>query len=159
MNKWPDEINLFLQRPVPIFIHLAAAQKGTTPYISRGYGVQPEPERELLWIYILKTQWLRLKECIENQQHLAVLLTSGVDNESYQFKGQFIGFRSLTKQDNTKLYEQSRKVSQQLPGVASLVQVSPSECLAVGIQIRAVYVQTPGPRAGSIVMETERGKS
>ncbi|WP_317968981.1 hypothetical protein [Paenibacillus sp. CCS19] len=97
---------------------------------------------------------MRLKEYMEHQQQLAALLTSGVDNESYQFKGRINGFRSLTKEDHFMVAEQSRRASRHLPSLAPLLQVSPAECLAVGIQIQAVFVQTPGPDAGSLVMES-----
>lgn len=153
MTKWPEELIRFLQRLVPVFIHLAAVEKGAAPFICRGYGFRLEFESERLWIYILKSQWLRLTEYKEHQGELSALLTSGVDNESYQFKGRYTDIRPLAKEDACLLEEQCKWASMHTPGLLPMIQVTPSECLAVGFRIKAVFLQTPGPGAGSLVME------
>ncbi|WP_274365854.1 hypothetical protein [Paenibacillus thermotolerans] len=149
MSRWPERLTLFFERPVPIFSHLAAAPKGQVPFVCRGYGFHPELESGLLWIYILKSQWLRLKERQGERMELAALLTSGADNESYQFKGPFKEIRLLNKEDAIALEERQKWVKTHTPNLAPLIQTASSECIAVGIEISAVFVQTPGPDAGS----------
>lgn len=153
MSELPDEVTRFLERSVPIFTHLAAVQQGGTPLLCRGYGFRLDFESENLWIYILKNQWLRLKESMGRQKELSALLTSGVDNESYQFKGRFMDFRPLTKEDVLAMEGQRRWISLHTPGLVPLVHVAPSECLAVGFRIRSVFSQTPGTGAGFLVAE------
>ncbi|RAP73369.1 hypothetical protein [Paenibacillus montanisoli] len=153
MSEWPVEIIRFSQRSVPIFIHLAAAGKGMAPFICRGYGYRLDTESDWIWLYILKSQWLRLHDYMKHGREMSALLTSGIDNESYQFKGRFIDSRPLTKKDVFILEEQYSWVTGHIPGLAPVIHVSPSECMAVGLQIRSVFLQTPGPGTGSLVME------
>jgi hypothetical protein len=157
MNVVPLQINEFLQRDVPIFAHLASAQQGEVPLICRGYGFRFVGEDSLMWIYILKSQWVRLSVYMKHPKaeasHLAALLTSGIDNESYQFKGLFMESRRLTIEDIRAVEEQRAKVARHMPGLAPMIQAAPEACMAVGFQVHAVYSQTPGPGAGSVVME------
>ncbi|MBO9596611.1 MAG: hypothetical protein J7559_02140 [Cohnella sp.] len=155
---WPESVKRFLGRQVPIFTHLAAAKPGEFPFTCRGYGYRPSFESERLWLFILKTQWLRMKEYIEHSAELAALLTSGVDNESYQFKGRFAEIRGLSKEDIAALEEQRKWVFAQAPALAPLIHVSASDCVAVGLQVGAIYSQTPGPDAGSPAMERSDGE-
>lgn len=167
MDQWPIEINRFMQRDTPVFTHMAAARKGAAPFSCRGYGYWLEKDRGIMWIYILKSQWLRLKAYMqeetgngiadqpepERERVLAALFTSGIDNESYQVKGPYAEYRLLTALDTEVIGEQRSRVSRHTPGLLRLMGVSPADCLAVGIMVRAVYVQTPGPDAGSLIRE------
>lgn len=155
MNRWPERLNRFFHRPVPIFSHLAAAPKGTTPFICRGYGFRSELECDRLWIFILKSQWLRLKQHKGDGGQLAALLTSGVDNESYQFKGPFLEIRLLGKEDSAALSEQQKRVTVHTPKLVPIIHTAPQECIAVGLRIQAVFSQTPGPDSGAPITARE----
>ncbi|WP_276352252.1 hypothetical protein [Cohnella caldifontis] len=148
MRKPPQELIDFTQRHVPIFIHLAAAMPNEVPFLCRGYGFELDAGTERLWVYILKNQGLRLKEYGRPLGILSALLTSGVDNESYQLKGRFADVRSLSKEDASLLAERHRWVALHTPALAPIVRVNASDCLAVGLRVQTVYVQTPGPNAG-----------
>ncbi|OXM82656.1 hypothetical protein [Paenibacillus rigui] len=153
MQPYPDELLHFLQRSVPIFIHLAAARPGQIPFSCRGYGFRMESERDVCWIYILRSQWLRMNGAMGARGELAALLTSGIDNESYQLKGELTEYRTMTKEDREALEHQRRMTSIHTPNLVPLLNVSHADCLAVGFRLRAVYVQTPGPGAGSLMAE------
>lgn len=148
--EWPDELTQFLERPVPIYMHVAAATTGMPPFACRGYGFRAEPERDRLWIYIVKNQWPRLHGHL--QQWLAALLTSGVDNESYQLKGTWTDCRNAGSDDQPFLDKQRAYTYRYFPHLVPMLSVSPADCLAVSMQVRAVYVQTPGPRAGMLLV-------
>ncbi|WP_248928833.1 hypothetical protein [Paenibacillus hamazuiensis] len=153
MIDWPEEISRFMRRTVPVFIHLAAAKPGAAPFVCRGYGFRLEPKAGVLWTYILKSQWLRLTDYSEPPGELSALLTSGVDNESYQFKGRFADLRPLAREDVLALEEQRRRVELHIPNLVPLIHVLPSDCVSAGFRVKAVYSQTPGPGAGLPVME------
>lgn len=84
---------------------------------------------------------------------LAALLTSGTDNESYQIKGTFGGCRSMQLEDISVLEQEREWIRDTFPDLLALVAVNPAECIAVAIQNFAVYNQTPGPLAGSLISE------
>ncbi|MFC0216572.1 hypothetical protein ACFFK0_29685 [Paenibacillus chartarius] len=151
MITWPEEVIGFLRRPVPIFLHVAAARIGKVPFTCRGYGFAAEPESGRLGVYVLKSQWLRLNAYMEGGRETAVLLTSGVDNESYQFKGTLQASRALNREDARTIEEQRKRVYQYAPHLLPVLHVSPSGCLAIELRIRAIYSQTPEPEAGSLI--------
>ncbi len=154
---WTEEVVRFQQREVPVFIHVAAVKEDQTPFTCRGYGYRSDREEGVIRTYVLKSQWLRLNEYAELLRELAVLLTSGVDNESYQFKGRFRNAGPLDAEDAVALAEQLRRVSKYAPGLLPLIRVMPSDCYALEIGIHSVYTQTPGPDAGRPVMEGGKG--
>jgi len=143
----------FIAKPAPQFIHVAVLIDGHSPFSCRGYAVRMEPDNSVLSVYILRSQWLRIHDTVQQGQWLAVLLTSGSDNESYQVKGPFAGYRSLDKEDSIVLERQKELMLQTFPNLASLLAVDPRLCLAVELRVESVYIQTPGPHAGSLVTE------
>lgn len=153
MNHWKDRLTPFWESRAPIFIHLAAARSGHVPYCCRGYGFRTAAEPDRIWIYILRSQWRRLDEYLADNPELAVLMTSGEDNESYQLKGRFLERRTMNQEDAAALADMRAKASLYAAGLESLYRVSPSDCLSIGIRIRSSYVQTPGPEAGARLAE------
>lgn len=156
MERWPAELIRFIERPVPMYAHLAAGKPGVTPFVCRGYGAQSDQENGEMWIYILQSQWRRLNECMQDKYWLAALLTAGTDNESYQLKGRFAGYRSIARQDRSVLERQRKLTADHFPHLLRLVDVDPSLCLAVGLEVNEIYLQTPGPHAGILLSEGGR---
>ncbi|WP_135556781.1 hypothetical protein [Paenibacillus cymbidii] len=137
-----------LEPPVPLFIHLAASGADGRPFGCRGYAVVTERERGRIWVSVMRRQWRRLHDTARPDAWLAVLLTSGVDNESYQIKGAYCGYRPLAKEDASALERQLEWTERTFPRLSLLHAVSPNDCFAVGVEISAVFGQTPGPQAG-----------
>lgn len=153
MIHWPKEFLRFLERPVPIFMHVAAAKPGMEPLICRGYGVRLNPDNGEVAVSILLNQWLRLKEYSSDTLWLAVLLTSGTDNESYQLKGTYTEYRALSAEDRIAMEQQRHLASERFPYLLSVVAVATSDCLCVTLQVNRIYVQTPGQGAGALLAE------
>lgn len=153
MNQLPEELIRFLERPVPLFVHVAAARPGQAPFVCRGYAVRADFENHRIWIAILKSQWPRLSEYLQEQPWLAALLTAGTDNESYQIKGAFSQHRTMTKDDHALMERQRNLVADVFPHLLPVVAVASSDCLMVSMQVTDVYLQTPGPHAGSLLTE------
>ncbi|RKN82005.1 hypothetical protein [Paenibacillus ginsengarvi] len=154
MKTWPDSVHAFLARKhVPLYIHLAAAT-GAYPFGCRGYSVRTEPDVSV-WITVLASQWLRLREHVKAGSSVAALITSGADNESYQLKGRFIDCRSVGREEAVLLEEQRNYAALHYPNLLPLIQVGVSDCVSIGLQADRVYAQTPGPAAGRLLQEKE----
>lgn len=156
MKQWPKELTRFLERPSPLFTHVAAVKHGASPFCCRGYGVQADAGNGLLWISILTKQWRRLSDYKADDPYLAVLLTSGLDNESYQVKGPFVRCRTFAEDDSASLERQRKLTIDYFPNLAQLLHIDSSDCLVIGMEVHSVYIQTPGPRAGSLLAERRR---
>ncbi|TVX95795.1 hypothetical protein [Cohnella terricola] len=155
MMQWPVAFDRFLERPVPIYIHIAAAGEGRPPFGCRGYTARFDAEGGLVRIGILKSQWIRLQACMRQHTALAALLTCGIDNESYQVKGELERQEDLNARDRSFLEAQIRLTSRHFPDYAPLISVNPADCVSIGIRAQAVYQQTPGPDAGVLLYERE----
>lgn len=155
MNHWRKRLTPFWESRAPMFIHLAAARSGHIPFCCRGYGFLTDTEPDRIWIFILRSQWRKIDEYLAYNQELAVLMTSGEDNESYQIKGRFLERRTMNMEEVSALEHMRAMASLYASGLESLYMVSPSDCLSIGIGIRSTYVQTPGPEAGARLAEGE----
>jgi len=149
--EWPTELLRFLERPSPLFMHVAAVQKGAAPFTCRCYGVLDRMPEGRVEAYILKSQWFRLQPYLESGRWLALLLTSGLDNESYQLKGVYASHRGLTDEDDAIIERQRRLVAEHFPQMAALAKPMEAGFAAVSIDVSAVYRQTPGPEAGTLL--------
>lgn len=153
MDYLPSQLIDFLNRTEPVFIHLAVSRNNDAPFSCRGYGYRLIPEEDFMCIYILKSQYSRIKKHSELQNQIAVLLTSGDNNESYQLKGPYREHRALTEEDKHILKQQIKFASQYFPNITPVINVNESDCLAIIFSISSIYSQTPGPNAGFIITE------
>lgn len=151
----PTAFSRFLERPVPKFFHIAASGEGQAPLSCRGYACSPE--QDVLWISASRAESLRLQAAVQPDGWLALLATSGLDNESYQVKGRFAGARILTS-DDMYVWERERElIGGVFPDLLALWPVSPQQCMAIALKAELFYIQTPGSSAGSLL--TERRQS
>ena len=70
---------------------------------------------------------------------LAALLTSGTDNESYQFKGRFEQLRPLDADDAAVIEAQRGRTAAHTPNLVPAIRIPPSECVAVVLRVAAAY--------------------
>ncbi|MGE5704276.1 MAG: hypothetical protein ACM32O_17255 [Clostridia bacterium] len=153
MDQWPFAFIHFLERPVPIFIHLAAAKHGMPPLTCRGYGIRADLTNGRLAFFILQSQWLRLRDYMGENSAVAVLLTAGTDNESYQVKGIFEQLSPISAEDQLKMEQQRKWTLAYFPSLVPLIAVSAANCVAITLRVTSIYLQTPGPDAGSLLVE------
>lgn len=145
---WPVPFLRFLDRPVPKFCHLAAAMPDRLPFGCRVYAIRLIEKLEALDVYILRSQWQRIESDIRSESPMAALLTSGVDNESYQVKGVYTLSRPLDGEDTFILKKEQETIRLAFPEMTAPFQVTPSQCTAIRLTQLAFYVQTPGASAG-----------
>jgi hypothetical protein len=153
MSPWPRELLPFVHRPVPFFLHVSAAWHEVPPFLCRGYGVRLDLEEELIWVYILQSQWLRLSEACPHPGPFSLLMTAGTDNESYQVKGALRRQQPVTMEDIEVLERQRQRIAATFPHLIPIVSIAASQCVALGLQASEVYLQTPGPNAGALLGE------
>jgi hypothetical protein len=98
----------------------------------------------------------RLLESLLSNGAIAVTIEEAGTHETYQFKGRYLSHRPV---QNTEIAIASRARERFVKGLhflfpdermASLVKASiPTPSLAVEIEVHEVFLQTPGPGAGS----------
>ncbi|WP_158289721.1 hypothetical protein [Paenibacillus flagellatus] len=148
-NQWAAVLTRLMNREVPVYIHLAASKNGEPPFTCRGYGVCVDERDGRIRVAVLASQWRRLREYGGDRQKLAVLATAGTDNESYQIKGGLVECREIAEEDRNVLERQRALTARHFPGLLPLVNVRSADCVALGLRVDRVFVQTPGPLAGS----------
>ncbi|MFB9324714.1 hypothetical protein ACFFSY_02015 [Paenibacillus aurantiacus] len=147
-----SELTRLLELPEPIYIHLAAAQAGAIPFTCRGFGIRVDEASHRVRVMILRSQRSRLEPLLAEQGRLAVLLTSGITNQSLQLKGIAVGSEPVTPDDQEMLERQGRMTARCFPHLAALHRVRASECVTVRMNVERIYLQTPGPQAGTLLM-------
>ncbi|HZG84795.1 hypothetical protein [Paenibacillus sp.] len=154
MDRIPPALLRFFERDVPIYTHFAAGVPGAVPFACRGYGFRlKDPAQGPLCIAIMKSQMIRLQEHIETNPMVAALMTSGKDNESYQIKGRFLGFRAPEPEDRRGIERQIESTAQWVPSLVEIIQAQPRDCVVIEMSVDAVYVQSPGSGAGRPLAE------
>lgn len=156
--KLDHTIVQFLTQTEPLFIHLAVVHADGHPISVRGFGVKTNDEMDCLSIYILKAQTKKLLSYLSSGNGMiACLFTDGFSNESYQIKGRFIDCKASTDEEDLEILTQYRKSSlKQFPKMYSKFPLSTSICDVLTYQVVEIFIQTPGPYAGS---KYRKGKS
>ena len=96
-----------------------------------------------------------LVESLEDNGQLALTVEEFPSHETYQFKGRYLRCRPLEHEDveivdrvRDRLMKSVRPIY--LDGTDDLLKAMvPKPCLAVEFEVREIYLQTPGPGAGS----------
>lgn len=146
-----NKVIKFLTRAEPLFIHLAVSNAERHLFSVRGFGVKINDDRECLSIYILKAQTEKLLSYLSlGNGVIACLFTDGFSNESYQIKGKFIKCMAPTGKEDLEIVTRYREGSLKLfPKLYAKFPLSTNICDVISFKVEVVFVQTPGPYAGS----------
>lgn len=141
----------FLSETEPLYIHLAVSNSIFRPYSVRGFGVNIDENRNEISIYILKAQSERILSLITSGKGLITcLFTDGFSNESYQIKGRFKHFRPACDELDLSFLNTYRQKSLRLfPKMYEKFPVSAAICDVITYKAEDIYIQTPGPYAGT----------
>ncbi|MGG1675390.1 hypothetical protein ACIFOT_06485 [Neobacillus sp. NRS-1170] len=152
-----DIVVHFLTKAEPLFIHLAVSNSNGIPYSVRGFGVKTYNDKNQLGIYILKSQTEKVRSFINSGNGaIACLFTDGFSNESYQIKGKFKEFKNPTSDEDLDILSRYRNGSLKLfPKMYAKYPLSAALCNLVTYKVEEVFIQTPGPYAGSKYQEGE----
>jgi hypothetical protein len=132
------------------------------PYGHRVSGWRLAADGRTLTAFVAERFTARLVESLEDNGELAVTIEEFPSHETYQFKGRYRAHRPL-RQEDFDIVERARE--RFVRSVRPLYPDAPEHLLrayilppaiAVEFEVREVYLQTPGPRAGSRLVPPER---
>ena len=120
-------------------------------------GWQTDPAGRTLTALVPQPWAARLVESAKENGAIAVTIEEAGTHETYQFKGRYLSHRPVQPAEIAIASRTRERFSKGLlqwgppdERMAALIQASiPSPSLAVEIEVHEVFLQTPGPGAGS----------
>jgi len=150
----PPKIIRFLEERANI--GFAGARDGEL--IPRGHrisGWRTDPSGRTITVFIPASWTAGLLDALRSNGQIAITLEEVGTHETYQIKGRYLRDRAV-RPDEIDIASESRErfvkaLLAMFPGepVGAMLRASlPSPTLAVEIDVREVFLQTPGPEAG-----------
>lgn len=150
----PEKLVEFLHGPV--FVGIGSRSEKLRPLHTWAMGGIVTSDRQGIVLFVPEAVSRPLMENLKNNGRVAIAAGSPVDNENYQFKGEFLSARPTDEKEvaiqeiyRAKLLASCIQVGYPEPMIKPLVMgfvYKPS--LAVTFRIHEIYLQTPGPEAG-----------
>jgi hypothetical protein len=147
------ELARFLEGPVMIILGTADAEG--RPAIGRAVGARVFVAQQRLELMVAGWQWPETLAHVAATGRLAATFSRPSDYETYQLKGS-AGLREADE-DDLRLAERYRAEVERVlaeqslaPGMAAHWLIS-RDLAVVRLAVEEVYVQTPGPGAGTVV--------
>jgi hypothetical protein len=150
----PGKIVRFLEH----YANVGFAGTRTRDLVPNGHrvsGWQVGPDGRTLTALIAEQFTAQLIESLEDNGEFALTVEEFPSHETYQFKGRYRGHRPLRGEDHAiveRIRERFVKSIRHLDSGAPehmLQAYIPKPSLAVDFDVREVFVQTPGPGAGT----------
>jgi len=136
----------------PSVQHLVTRSATLAPASALGFGVRVEPGTSNVTVFVPARVATFLLQNLRDNGQLALTAVSPVDNRAVQLKGVWLGERRVDDEDRAFLMRYRDGVTNvlNLVGVprSRWRQVAWSPTLALRMEVREAYVQTPGPGAG-----------
>lgn len=136
-------------------ITLSSCDSTLFPEVASGDGLIFDNSTGLLTVIVSKSRVGQTLENLKRHPHLAVSISRPIDNLAVQFKCLITNIRPASFEETELTHEQWRRYMNQ----ASLVGVAPEivahlkveSDIAIESQVRQIFDQTPGPRAGKAI--------
>jgi hypothetical protein len=134
-----------------------------TPRIHYVSGWQLDADQRSIWCFIAEPFTSGLKSSLEENGHFALTVEHIGPHECYQFKGTYLSMRPSTDADREIVARCRERFAAAVCGLNPLMTPSKDllrryildPAVAVRFAIREVYLQTPGPGAGSLLAKLE----
>jgi hypothetical protein len=144
----------FLERGLAI--HIGTRTARMQPNGCRVTAVRVEDQGRNLVAYLPKAATPAVLDDLRSNGQAAVSLARPVDDRAVQVKGELISIRDADPSEEDFVLGQWRGLLVELDaiGLAGLTSTSTWSmwpCVAVTIRVTAVFSQTPGPEAGSVL--------
>jgi hypothetical protein len=160
----PPKIIRFLEERANI--GFAGARNGEL--IPRGHritGWRTDPAGRTITVFVPASWTAGLLEALRSNGQMAITLEEVGTHETYQIKGRYLGDRAV-RPEEIEMASRSRErfvkaLLSMFPGapVGTMLGGSlPSPSLAVEIEVREVFLQTPGPDAGRRIAPAPPGE-
>ena len=135
------------------FGHVGSASNNKVPTHTDSLGASMNPDKDEITFFVRKSLSQQVLENLEENGR-ATVFTGVASHEAYQFKGHFLEARELTGEEQqasskNRAYfiEVMSEMGLPRPAVERLLGVAPD--IGITIKIEEIFVQTPGPDAGS----------
>jgi len=144
----------FLERGLAI--HLGTRNGALRPNGCRVTAVRVEDQGRNLVAFLPKAVDPAVLQDLQSNGQAAVSFARPTDDRAVQVKGEFLSMRDAGPDEETFVLGQWRSLLTELDmiGLAALASTSTWlmwPCVAVKIRVTAVFSQTPGPEAGSVL--------
>jgi hypothetical protein len=130
------------------------------PHAHRVSGWKMGPDEQTMTCLVAEGFTKNLLPSLEGNGHFALTVCEVPSHETYQFKGSYIGSRPI-EQEDLSVYENYRKrFVERVCGLFGFSEDTvrsylPRPALAIDFRVREIYLQTPGPGAGTRVVPRE----
>jgi hypothetical protein len=150
----PGKIVRFLEQYANVGF-AGTRDRDLVPFGHRVSGWRVAADQRLMTMLVADTPQATLMESLQENGELAVTIEEFPSHETYQFKGRYLSHRPVIE-DDRELVDRIRKrfvksirpVFPDAPEDMLGAIVSPPS-LAVDFEVFEIYLQTPGPGAGS----------
>ena len=144
----------FLERGLAI--HIGTRNEALRPNGCRVTAVRVEDQGRTLIAYLPKAATPLVLEDLRSNGQAAVSLARPTDDRAVQVKGELISMRDADPEEEKFVLGQWQALLTELDmiGLAPLTSTSTWlmwPCVAVKLRVTAVFSQTPGPEAGSVL--------
>lgn len=153
------------------FLERASVAMGCTrdekrvPRIHWTSGWQVDPDARSLWAFVSRPFAAGLAEAARAQGPFALTVEHIGPHETYQFKGRLVECRAATEADRTVVARVRERFAAAVVGLLphfaadreALRAYIWDPAVAVRATVREIYLQTPGPGAGSLLARLEEG--
>jgi len=137
-------------------IHIGTRNAALRPNGCRVTAVRVEDRGRNLVAYLPKSAPAAVLEDLRDNGQAAVSFARPTDDRAVQVKGVFISERDAAPEEEAFVLGQWQALLKELDAIGLAALTSTSTwlmwpCVAVKIRVTAVYSQTPGPEAGSVL--------
>jgi hypothetical protein len=137
-------------------IHIGTRNEALRPNGCRVTAVRVEDQGRSLVAYLPKAATQAVLEDLGSNGQAAVSFARPTDDRAVQVKGEFISMRDADADEEKFVLGQWQSLLTELDtiGLAPLTSTSTWlmwPCVAVKLRVTAVFSQTPGPEAGSVL--------
>lgn len=137
-------------------IHIGTRNEALLPNGCRVTAVRVEDQGRNLVAYLPKAATTAVLDDLQSNGQAAISFARPTDDRAVQVKGEFISMRDADPEEETFVLGQWQSLLKELDiiGLAELTSTSTWlmwPCVAVKVRVTAVFSQTPGPEAGSVL--------
>ena len=159
----PGKIQRFLEERANIG-SAGSCGPDLVPHVHRVSGWRLGADHQTLTCLIPALFTEHLLEALEDNGRFAITIEEFPSHETYQFKGKYLSHRDANAEDHRST---ARMRERWTPGVRSLFPEMPAEilddyilepALAVDIRVEEIFLQTPGPGAGTRLVPPTEGQ-
>lgn len=146
-----DEVFAFLSGGKSLVV--GTRDKDLLPEAARAVGLRPAADREHVTVFLPELIAARTVANLRDNGRIAIGLSHPPDHRSLQLKGRVTALSPASEEDLAfvRAYIQELSVVLDAIGLPAHVvsRVSYQPCLRADVRVEEIYLQTPGPDAGS----------